>query len=223
MKRLLSSIRTMARSVLFYGGLKIAGWAKMSYIIGSHLAFFSAANVFFPAGGLLLGVSGSCIWFTLSSFVRILIGSPLYVHLIYGIPGFCAALYMASSHMLIRFIVPLVCMILFITHSVGFTAAPYAFYWLIPIALYIIKKRSLFTDALGATFVAHAVGSVFWLYLVPMPSAYWWGLIPVVAIERICFAAGAVLVYKGCMYCSRILSNRKMHVASCNVLFGNNR
>jgi len=206
MKRLLNSMVSFGRSGLFYLGLKAAGFVKMSYIIGSHLAFFSAANVLYPVGGLWLGVSGSCVWFALGTLIRFSIGVPFYYHFIYGIPGFCAALYMARSHIAIRLLLPLVCMILFVVHPVGFAAAPYSFYWLIPIIFYFIKKRSLFTEALGATFVAHAVGSVFWLYLIPMPATYWCGLVPLVAIERISFAAGSVLVYSFCKYGLRMLN-----------------
>lgn len=141
MKRLFYWLGTLGRPILFYGCLRIASLCKMSYMVGSHMAFFSAANILYPLGGLFLGVSDSCLWFVISSFGRLILGVPLYLHLIHGIPGFCAALYMASSHSVIRLFLPLACMILFIVHPVGFQAVPYAFYWLIPIALYFTKKK----------------------------------------------------------------------------------
>ena len=176
-------------------GFKVASFCKISFIVGSQMAFFSGVNVLHPLAGRFCGASGSCLLFGMLSAIRILCGVHPSIHLVYGIPGFCAALYMSSPHILIRLILPIVCMIAFIVHPVGFYAAPYSFYWLIPIGLYFVKKKSFFTEALGSTFIAHAVGSVFWLYLIPMPVAYWWGLLPIVALERLVFASGAVIVY----------------------------
>jgi len=205
--------RQLGGVIFFYAGIKMAALLKMSYIIGSEMAFFSATNVLHPIGGKMLGVSGSFLWFVLTCAVRLGSGASMYLSIIYGLPGFCAALYMARSHMLIRLILPLICMILFIVHPVGLYAAPYAFYWLIPVVLYFVNKQSFFKDVLGATFVAHAVGSVAWLYLIPMPVSYWWGLIPIVAVERLSFATAAVLVYSGYMYCMRIIKNLKQRKA----------
>jgi len=197
------------KALFFYFLLKLTAIFKVSFIVGSRMAFFSAANVLHPVVGRFLGVSGSCWWFAISTIFRFFVGTASCLNLVHGIPSFCAALYMSSSHILIRLILPLVCMILFIAHPVGFQAAPYSFYWLIPMILYFVKKESFFKDALGATFVAHAVGSVFWLYLVPMPVAYWWGLIPVVAVERLIFATGAVCVYSGITYSLPVLDRIK--------------
>jgi hypothetical protein len=199
-------IKKIAQAVLFYGGLKLAALLKLSYLIGSHSIFFSATNLMYPLGGCFFGVSGSCLLFALSFCIRLLSGAPISLHLVHGLPGFCAALYMASPHKLIRLVLPIVCIIFFLAHPIGFQAALYSFYWLIPVALYFIKTRSFFLEALGATFIAHAVGSIFWLYLVPMPAIYWWILIPVVAVERLFFATGVFLVYSSCIYCWRIIT-----------------
>jgi hypothetical protein len=69
-------------------------------------------------------------------------------------------------------------------------------YWLIPVILYVVPQRSLFLNGLGSTFVAHAVGSVIWLYTVPMTAGMWMGLMPIVALERILFALGMVVVHR---------------------------
>jgi len=184
-------------------GFKLASLCKISFIVGSQMAFFSGVNVLHPLAGRFCGASGSCLLFGMLSAIRLLYGVHPSVHFIYGIPGLCAALYMSSPHIVIRLILPIACMILFIAHPVGFYASPYSFYWLIPIFLYFVKKKSFFTESLGSTFIAHAVGSVFWLYLIPMPVSYWWGLLPIVALERLVFASGAVLVYNTYNVCSR--------------------
>lgn len=84
----------------------------------------------------------------------------------------------------------------FIAHPVGSQAFLYSFYWLIPVAIYLMGRNSLFAQALGSTFTAHAVGSVIWLYANPMTPEIWLALIPVVLVERLVFASGIVLVYQ---------------------------
>jgi hypothetical protein len=86
-------------------------------------------------------------------------------------------------------------MILFIMHPVAGDAFAYSFYWLIPIVIYALSYKSTFCRALSATFLAHAVGSIIWLYTVPMTSAQWLSLIPVVAVERLVMACGMTVLY----------------------------
>jgi len=87
-------------------------------------------------------------------------------------------------------------MVLFIIHPIGRDAFVYSLYWLIPIILFGYSRKTLFLEALGSTFVAHAVGSVIWLYTVPTTAVSWIGLIPIVAVERVFFAIGMVAVYQ---------------------------
>src|SRR5207237_10360114 len=87
-------------------------------------------------------------------------------------------------------------MALFIVHPIGSQAFMYSFYWLIPIGLFGLARKTLFLEALGSTFVAHAVGSVIWLYTVPTTAGMWVGLIPIVAVERLLFAMGMVVMYR---------------------------
>ena len=70
----------------------------------------------------------------------------------------------------------------------------YSLLWVIPV-LGIIFDKNVFFRALGATFSAHAVGSLIWLFTVPMTSLTWFGIIPVALIERSLFAVGISLVY----------------------------
>ncbi|MGB8366971.1 MAG: hypothetical protein WCD44_01300 [Candidatus Babeliales bacterium] len=176
--------------------IKLASFFKVSFIVGSQVAHFSAISIATPLVGLISGLSGCGIFFMLKAMLSFLFNPVSSLHLLaYCIPGFCASLYLASSHITIRFILPIICMILFIVHPVGFGAFTYALYWLIPIILYFVKRKSLFLQALGSTFVAHAVGSVIWLYTVPMSSVLWLGLIPVVIVERLFFASSIALTY----------------------------
>jgi len=105
---------------------------------------------------------------------------------------------------MIRCLMPLGCMLLFVLHPVGADAWIYAMYWWIPVILYITQRNDLFAMALGSTFVAHAVGSVIWLYTVPMAASTWLALIPIVLIERLLFALGMVVLYRSAQYLIRV-------------------
>jgi len=176
--------------------IKLASFLKINFIIGSQLAHFSAISIVAPLVGLFSGIVGC--WIVL--FIKMALGLwynslASFQILAFYVPGFCASLYLASSHIVVRLILPIVCMILFIIHPVGYASFVYALYWLIPIVLYFVRKKSFFLQALGSTFTAHAVGSVIWLYTVPMTPVLWLGLIPIVIIERLLFAAGISITY----------------------------
>lgn len=126
----------------------------------------------------------------------------------FGVPTACAAAnwslhaQQGRRAQFMRFclnvLLPIVCIVLFVLHPVGSGAFVYSLYWLIPITVFFIRfffKHSAFLVALSSTFLAHAVGSVMWLYLVPVPPERWIALIPVVAVERLCIAAGGYLMY----------------------------
>ena len=53
----------------------------------------------------------------------------------------------------------------------------------------------LFLLSLGATFTAHAVGGAIWAWSIPMTTAAWNALIPVVIYERLVFALGISISY----------------------------
>ncbi|MFA5074979.1 MAG: hypothetical protein WC436_02640 [Candidatus Babeliales bacterium] len=100
----------------------------------------------------------------------------------------------------LKVLLPIMCIILFTLHPEGNKAYIYSFYWFIPMIIYFLNKfrfyNSHFLTALATTFVAHAVGSVIWLYTVPMTAFMWMSLIPVVAIERLIFACCMNLLHK---------------------------
>lgn len=189
-----SFIRTVAVSTL----TKLASGFKVSCILGSYAACFSLIAVVMPLSGLWCGMWGSSAVFFCALLMRMVgYGFSLPFHyLAYHIPGLFAAYYWASRSMVIRVVLPIVCMGLFVMHPEGARAWPYAMYWLIPATVGFLGTRSLFAQALGSTFTAHAIGSVIWIYTVPMTASQWLSLIPIVCIERFTFALGMVLVYR---------------------------
>lgn len=106
-----------------------------------------------------------------------------------------AALYFgARKYQKLVAVIPLLCMVLFILHPQGRGAWFYSLYWLIPVAAVFIK-RSLVFNSLGATFTAHAVGSVAFLYAFNLPTETWIALIPIVFLERMLFTGGIAVSY----------------------------
>ena len=201
------SFTTYSTTILSLIALKVGSLLKVSFIIGSFMTFFSMTPMITPLSGLFGGLSGSCAVFGIGLLLKLLFfkSLPLKI-LVYHVPGFFGALYLARSGSLIRLWVPLICMLLFIVHPVGGAAWVYSLYWLIPVILYFLPHNNLFLRCLGSTFVAHAVGSVMWLYMTGMPATAWLALIPVVAAERLTFAAGTVVLYKTVVYCTELLS-----------------
>jgi len=185
---------TMLSTLLF--AFLLGSLFKLSYMVGSYWSFFSAASVVSSLAGLSGGAFGVVLLFALRVLKIVIFKNSFCVsYWAQIIPGIFGGLYWSGYSFAIRCVVPALCILLFVLHPIGFWAAPYSFYWLLPIVVYASKTHNLFLHALGSTFVAHAAGSVIWLYTVPMTSALWLSLIPVVLVERVIFASGIVAGY----------------------------
>ena len=159
-----------------------------------------------PLSGAFGGILGSTAFFVMGMIIRVLTGSVLsFKILAYHIPGFFASAYWARQSKWLSIAVPVACMALFIVHPVGLLAAPYALYWLIPVGIALIKNKNIFMHSLSSTFIAHAVGSVIWLYATPMTPEFWYALIPLVAVERMVMACGMALAYNSIVYSMGVL------------------
>jgi hypothetical protein len=201
----------MSISTCFFTSLvQLSSIFKVSFIIGSYTAWFSASSIMMPLSGAFTGLMGSMAVCGAGVLFKFFFGCAFpFKYLAYHIPGLFAAFYFASSSPLIRVLVPLICMGAFIAHPIGGAAWLYSLYWLIPIALYFKPKKSLFLEGLGSTFTAHAVGSAIWIYTTPMTPAVWLGLIPIVALERLTFASGMVIAHKLISWC--LAQSSKVH------------
>jgi hypothetical protein len=100
----------------------------------------------------------------------------------------------------LHLIVPTMCIALFVTHPVAGHAWPYATFWFIPMIMWALRNLAgwsgSFWIALQSTFMAHALGSIMYLFTVPMTAATWLGLIPVVVVERLTMASTSCLLYE---------------------------
>jgi hypothetical protein len=100
----------------------------------------------------------------------------------------------AGKNWITHLLIPALCMILFLAHPVGGKVFYYSFYWLIPMALYFVPA-SIFSQALASTFIAHATGSIVWLYGKNVGVEVWQLLVPMVICERLLMAAGIVALH----------------------------
>lgn len=186
----------------------LLSFIKMSFIAGSHRMFFSGINLLFPLLGSFMGTAFSGIYiFSFFIFKKLTIGGAITL----GLPTFVAALTFSVMtknrndwklniyNFLLRVVLPLSCIALFIAHPQGRDAFLYSSYWLIPVGLYLFEKiknnSSILLKSFSATFLAHAVGSLIWIYTIPTTSVYWISLIPTVFVERLVFASGISLTY----------------------------
>lgn len=208
-------LATITRAFSFGFLVKIASWCKVSFVLGSTHTFFSLTGAVTPLSGAFgARVSVRIAVLSMVTLMRFLCGSWQcgLKHLAFIIPGWCAGLYWAIEHPLIRSVISLACIALFILHPVGGQAFVYSFYWVIPVVC-AFSTRPMIT-ALGSTFTAHAVGSVIWLYTVPTTAALWLSLIPLVAVERVLNAAGMTVVHAAITTIESLCANRQTRTPS---------
>lgn len=189
-------IKKVIKTLGILSAVTLARLLPFNWIIGSKFAMFSWSSVFAPVlatqfglvavGGFLLSKK---LWTT-----------SLLLSLCHRLPLFVSARAFVRQDFLTTVIVPPLCMMLFMVHPVGAQAWMYSLYWLIPVALYQMDYGS-WSRALSASFVAHAVGSVVWLYtgLITSP-AVWLALIPVVVCERLLMSLAIVVCNELCLY-----------------------
>jgi len=117
------------------------------------------------------------------------------------LPAMLAAVYFGLKQKKTAIIFP-ICIALFLLNPIGRQAWMYSAIWLIPFVATFFKKR-LILNSLGATFTAHAVGSVIFLYTFGLTPAIWISLIPVVFIERGIFTIG---IWGSCLVFNTVLN-----------------
>ncbi|NQV12890.1 MAG: hypothetical protein HQ530_01150 [Parcubacteria group bacterium] len=187
------------KSLLFLGLFIILGLIAIQIplvnIVGSAKKF-TVLELFGPSVGMLAGPVIGPIAVLVVKIADSLIKSTPFevVNLLLLLTMPLAAFYFGSKSKW-RAVAPLVCFVLFVTHPVGREAWLYPLYWLIPIVGAFVFRKSLLVKSLGATFVAHAIGSTVYLYAFGLPAAVWLGLIPQVALERGFFAVGIWFSY----------------------------
>src|SRR3989344_350617 len=195
----------MKRKILFSIIFTILGLAafqiSISHIIGSSQNF-TLFELLGPTGGMFLGpILGAISAFFVKALNVIILRQPLdFLTIIRFLPTMLAAVYFGLKQKKTAIIFP-ICIILFLLNPIGRQAWMYSLIWLIPFVASFGKKR-LILNSLGATFTAHAVGSVIFLYSFGLTPAIWISLIPVVFIERGFFTIG---IWTSCLVFNTIL------------------
>ena len=160
-----------------------------NYIVGSRAALFSYSSMAIQA----LGFQHSLLYVILYIFTKSLFSfSVLYLFILHRLPLVVATIALKTRTIQLFVVVPLCAMMLFCVHPIGTQAFYYSWYWFIPMIIYFFVQDTIYSRALAASFLAHAVGSVVWLYAGNIPAEIWIALIPLVAVERLIIAAGMV-------------------------------
>lgn len=181
-------------------------------IVGSEQNFTLLELVGPTAGAFLGGIFGAVVVIFVKFFNALVSGKEIdFLTVVRFFPMAFAALYFGTKALKKKYpkskkpvldkalayfsvVVPAICIILFWLHPEGRGAFLFAFFWFIPIIASGYKKN-LWLRSLGATFTAHAVGSVAFLYAFNLPAAVWYSLVPVVLIERGVFTIGIASFY----------------------------
>jgi hypothetical protein len=172
---------------------------NLSYIVGSESQSFTMFQFIGPVGGGIMGAGLGAV----SAVAVDLAAKLFYGKFTWDIIGFIRLFTMAAAAVCFAVVrekkwagiaIPLAGMALFWLSPVGAEAWGYALLWLIPIVASLLSYN-LFMRSLASTFQAHVVGSLAFLYFVGMPAEVWWGLIPLVVVERCLFAAGISVTY----------------------------
>lgn len=189
-------------AALVFAGSRI----NFSQIVGSTNQSFTLFQFFGPIAGSFLGPIFGAVSVLVSQISDYLIFGKAFtmVNVLRLLPMLFAAYYFGvrkkSWSRALCVIVPILAMILFISHPTGRVAWLYAMYWWIPVIVALLPEKyssNIILKSFGATFTAHAIGSVVWLYAFQMTPEQWIGLIPVVAFERSMFALGIIGSYIG--------------------------
>ena len=194
--------------------LTISCFIPLLSLTGSYRFILSGINVVLPLAGGLFSCSMAGMLIASLWILKLLLWKlPITV----GLPSACSVLSWAGAansqkqkalNIVINALLPALCMAIFILHPIAGFAWPYALYWLIPIVIYFLDTKNTLVIALQSTFIAHAVGSTMWLFLVPMTAAAWLALIPVVALERLSIALVATILFKAIKKASVLVALR---------------
>lgn len=105
--------------------------------------------------------------------------------------------------------IPTAAMFVFLAHPNGREVPYYTLFWVIPAVAYRFRKN-LLMRSLGATFTAHSVGGMMWIWAFNLPASVWQSLIPVVIAERALFAVGIAASFVVVKWTLSYLSSKKL-------------
>ena len=189
--------------VIGYLLCELSRFVTLNYLIGSKY-LLSGLAIMGPMTGVSTGsFVGLVVLFLRRLCMVVLTGRGGFTLLGYHIPLLFASAYWLTPGKSIRVFVPLACIVAFLCHPIGQQAPLYTLFWVLPLLAYFFFNTTIIGQAIGSSFVAHAVGSVLWIYSLPTTPAYWYALIPVVIVERCVCIASMVLLYTLMQYVTK--------------------
>lgn len=210
-----------------------AHYMPLFHVWGSKWLFITGGSIVAPLSGWAarwrgVALMGLWYWVRFGSQATVAFSCATIVQ-VYHIPTICAAAYLAmiasrasgiAYYVQRLFVIGAMaaCMALFWMHPEGVQAWGYALYWVIPMATIWVPRRFSLIHAFGSTFVAHALGSVAWIWSHPaMSAAAWNALIPVVLVERSALACGMWVAMMACAYLAAFVRAKSRQIqVSCS-------
>ncbi len=179
---------------------------KLSFILGSKLAFFSLNQCLTPVMGFFAGTKENILIFGVRTALAFFWTGMGVAAFTYHLPTLSGTLYLTTTSKILRSTVPLLCILLFIAHPVGAASIWYTLYWFPPLLMSLKLPRSIFLRSLASTLTTHAVGSTMWLYSHQTDPLFWHSLVSTVWIERLLFASCMTAAYYGVTYAATRLN-----------------
>lgn len=193
---------------------------NFSPLVGTQNQFFTLFQFFGPISGGFLGAGIGAVAVGIANVVDFLFSGKSFdvVNILRLTPMIFAAYYFGCKNNrkeYVGIIVPLLAIVIFNLNPVARGVWYFSLYWLIPVVVRLIPsgvRGQLFLRSLGSTMTAHAVGGAIWAWTIPMTTAAWIALIPVVAYERFLFTIGIAVSYVA-MKAVLKFTMKKFHVA----------
>ncbi|MBN2478226.1 hypothetical protein JXB01_02950 [Candidatus Micrarchaeota archaeon] len=160
---------------------------------GADSAYFTAYQFFGPLPAAFLGPFAGAIAVIIAAGLNFgLMGETITIFSIGRLFTMVLATWYFATYKENKIVplIPLIGTFLFVINPIGMQAWYYSLFWVIPAVISFALPKNLFLRALGATFCAHAVGSIAFLYSIGGTPEMWISLIPVVAVERVVYALG---------------------------------
>ena len=181
--------------LVFMAMVFIGNKINFSAVVGANNQYFTLFQFFGPIAGSFLGPIFGTIAVLFAEITDFFVVGKSFtlINIIRLTPMLFAAYYFGTKRKSLSIIVPLVAMAAFMLHPIGRQVWFFSLYWTIPIIVKLLPKKysaNVLLKSLGTTFTAHAVGGAAWIWTIPMTAGQWVALIPVVAYERLLFAAG---------------------------------
>lgn len=137
-------------------------------------------------------------WFILSQYcLKLLLNTPnlesLSPIIARQLPSFIACKVFNTRAWWWQVVPCLVALVVFNCYWFGTVAMVYSILWLLPLALFFLGLNNMLARALYASFNAHAVGTIVWLFTDSLTASQWCALTPIACLERLIIAGGILI------------------------------